>query len=494
MKNIALAFSSIIHKNSENKEPITCNNTIYEDSCFKINRLWKWNAEFIESDNETGFIKVFFKGKSSDFNRTCTYVTLDGKRLTDYNFDYMESFKEGVAVIGFCGQGYGYIDTAGKIVIPTKYEYAGNFNCGRAKVIKNGKLYFIDKSGNETPMETVSGKNYEEVCDFHEGLCRVSTLKLRCRDLAYHSDYEQIAGIWGYIDKNYNEVIPAQYIYANDFNDGIAIVCKGKWTRDKKWDNQYKSDRYWTEEELWGAVDKTGKEVIPCIFDEIKTFYDITNVYTAHFGGWDNGKWGVVDRNGKWVAKPIFSNIGYEYQDGLFTFYTDNEYGYDDDILFGIYDIKQQKVLFEPQFSDVNFLSNGNIHVNVYDKALKRNIEKIIDKNGNVILSYKHALPWEAIFCGKKLTIYNRGQKQGLMDLDGNIITPAVYSEIRGINNPLITVCDGGKDNCLEGLIKHDGTKVIKPKYRFISWYKEKYILCSNNGECEILQYVRKDG
>lgn len=115
-----------------------------------------------------------------------------------------------------------------------------------------------------------------------------ATLKLRIMDLAYHSDYERIAGIWGFVNESGKEVIAPQYIYAYDFEDGLAIVAKGKWTRDKKWDNKYNQGRYWTEEELWGAIDKEGKEVIPCVFDEIVCFYDCTDVFMAHYGGWKN--------------------------------------------------------------------------------------------------------------------------------------------------------------------------------------------------------------
>ena len=128
-------------------------------------------------------------------------------------------------------------------------------------------------------------------------------------DLAYHSDYSEIAGTWGFVNEDGVEVVPPQYIYAEDFYGGIAIVCKGKWTIDKKWDNKYNSGRYWTEEEMWGAIDKEGNEVIPFIFDEIKHFGDVDDVFMAHYGGWKDGHWGVIDNQGNWLAEPIFEDI-----------------------------------------------------------------------------------------------------------------------------------------------------------------------------------------
>ncbi len=508
-------------------EPIACNDTIYEDDSIKINRLWKWKVNAIHQDKETGLIKALIAGMAFNFRGISTLATLDGKRLTCLDFDYIDSFKDGLAVIGINGKGYGYINTAGKIVIPAKYENAGEFNNGKARVKRDDEWYLIDKAGNEIPIQSTFKNRYEEVGDFYEGLCRVSTLKLDLMDLAYYSDYHDIAGMWGYINEEGIEVIPPQYIYAMDFNDGIAIVCKGKWTRDEKYDNKQNSGRYLAEEELWGAIDKTGKEVIPCIFDEIKEFWDVTDVYMAHYGGWKGGKWGVIDKNGNWVAKPVFNEINYEYADGLFSFYADDS---NEEDLLGIYDIKQQKVIFEPQFSDVSFIDNSNITVEVYDEKLKRNIQKIIDlngnelfpsvyssihtfketyevvisdengekhglidKKGNIILPCKYDLPWNRISYDKRLMVYISDRKQGLVDFDDKIIIPPVYHEIYGLDNPVLTVRDGDKDNYLEGLIKHDGTTVISPRYKYIRWCKENYILCSNGRECEVLKLIIKD-
>lgn len=334
--------------------------------------------------------------------------------------------------------------------------------------------------------------------------------------------------MWGYVDENGTEIVSPQYIYANDFSDGIATVCKGKWTRDEKWNNKHNSGRYWTEEELWGAIDKTGKEVIPCVFDEIKELWDTTDIFVAHSGGWEKGKWGVIDKNGKWVVEPIFEDIGYEYKNGLFSFYADDKWN-DDDVPLGIYDVAQQKVLFKPQFLDVDFMDDGNIKVEVYDESLGRNIEKIIsqngeelfpsvyssiytwhepyevvirdekgsrhgliDKKGNVILPCKYDLSWNGIHYDKKLMVFECDKKQGLIDFDDNIVLPAIYHEIHGVDDPLLTVRDGDKDNYLEGLIKHNGDKVIEPKYKRISWCNNTYLLCSFDGECEVLEYVKK--
>ena len=117
----------------------------------------------------------------------------------------------------------------------------------------------------------------------------------------------------------------------------------------------------------------------------------------------------------------------------------------------------------------------------------------VIDKKGNVILPCKYDLSWNGIHYDKKLMVFKCNKKQGLIDFDDNIVVPAIYLEIHGIDDPLLTVRDGEKDNYLEGLIKHNGAKVLEPKYECICWCKDNYLLCSFNGECEVLQYVKKN-
>ena len=54
-------------------------------------------------------------------------------------------------------------------------------------------------------------------------------------------------GKWGYIDKTGREVIPCKYDDASSFSEGLAKVKK--------------SGKY-------GFIDKTGREVVPFIYDE----------------------------------------------------------------------------------------------------------------------------------------------------------------------------------------------------------------------------------
>lgn len=102
---------------------------------------------------------------------------------------------------------------------------------------------------------------YQEVGKLCEGMRRVSILKLRQKDLAYYSDASEMAGVWGSLNQDGKEIVAPKYIYAYDFSGGIAIVARGKWTIDPKWDNAYAKGKYWRESERWGGIDRKGREV-----------------------------------------------------------------------------------------------------------------------------------------------------------------------------------------------------------------------------------------
>lgn len=87
---------------------------------------------------------------------------------------------------------YGFINNNGKIVIPPKYEWAGDFSDGMTAVKINGKYGFIDESG-----EFVIQPVYELGEMFREGLAPVK------KD-----------GKFGFIDKSGRFIVPAQFEYA----------------------------------------------------------------------------------------------------------------------------------------------------------------------------------------------------------------------------------------------------------------------------------------
>ncbi len=85
-------------------------------------------------------------------------------------YDFKGDFVEGMAVVRYGssidGMSWGFIDKTGKEVIPLKYDEAGNFKDGLAKVKQDGQYGYIDKNGKE-----IIPIDYIEISDFDaEGL------------------------------------------------------------------------------------------------------------------------------------------------------------------------------------------------------------------------------------------------------------------------------------------------------------------------------------
>lgn len=224
--------------------------------------------------------------------------------------------------------------------------------------------------------------------DLHEGLCRVSTEAFYPDDIDYWMDYDESAGIWGYVNADGEEVIAPQYTYAEDFMDGIAIVANGTWKYTDFIESEHteESKRPKLKKAVWGAINKEGRAVIPMVFDEIRLLDEDDELYSVCLKG-EKRLWGIMNRYGSWVVEPVFEFIGYLYHDGLVNFYRVDLSVEPDNVLYGVYDIKQQKVIFEPQFLDIHFLDDGGIKVSVFDAEVGRKIEKIIDRNGKEIQS-----------------------------------------------------------------------------------------------------------
>lgn len=520
--------------NNYSTKPTLCNQVVFVDESLKMTKLWTWNVVSVYECENVPICRVLLSGDW--FNTTggkSTFVSYDGKRLTDLEFDYMVDDYE-MVLVGIKDKGYGYVNEKGELAVTTKYYDAGDFCNGYAPVYDGNEWLYVNTKGEELRLEN----KYERLESFSDGLARVSLLRVNEVGLAYHSDFEDDAGFWGYVDKTGKEIIKPQYIYAFDFINDRAVVVKGKWTIDRKWDNEYNQGCYWTEEELWGVIDKNGNEIIPCIFDEIRYFINDDNdrticeaYYQVHVGGWKEGKWAIIDRNGNFVTEPIFEDFSYDYYKGMFTFREENTY---EDTPYGIYDLNTKKVLFEPQFDGVTFLDNGNILVEVFDKSFGCKIEKIIDITGKELFKsdYSSIYTWENLYLAIKETknstiyyqidklgnildivelkekvsywasainlvtrtyIYAENKKFGLKNFDGTIIVPAKYEYLHECNNnKKFFYFEVKKDSNKLGLMNINGDIIIEPKYRNISVLNNNKIICNGTNCVDVYEYELK--
>ncbi len=307
------------------------------------------------------------------------YISHDGVFVVEPQFDYAYAFKEGRARVfrgtlndwGTPKDGqYAFIDSAGDTVIPFIYEKAEDFKNGLAVVKMNGKYGVIDTDGR-----TVIDFRYDGISisrdrvlaftgsakegrSFDVFSAEGKTLfSLSCKSLSYYdgcygaynegkcalaaetgsliTDYvwdgivavgeEGILGFksgekYGYIDRNGQVLIPAQYDEVGLFADGKALVKKdGRYSLIDEAGNTlaeyravyanmnivngvfYAFDGTLTES---GFPDSGGYYLMSTEGEQLTPGYENCYAVDASSSTWrvqDGKKWGVIDFRGNIV-------------------------------------------------------------------------------------------------------------------------------------------------------------------------------------------------
>ena len=310
-------------------------------------------------------ISEYYKnGKVGFIDKTGTVIIPVEYDVTPYS-DFLVfggfgwgNFSEGLAAMSKDGK-CGFIDKTGKVILPFEYDFAENFAYGLARVQKDGKEGFIDKTGDFVFLID----EYDSVNNFYEGLAAVWKY-------AEKSEWGLSGGKWGFIDTTGTVAIPIEYDTVNSFSDGLAFAVQddkqgfidktGEFViqlenisrryiyygitgyfenglaviqeNEKKYNyidktgavilsveyelayNFYEglagvlTDR---RDEKWGFIDITGKEVIPCIYDDAMPWFSdgVANVSK-------DGKWGYIDTSGNTVV-PFIYDYSQSFSEGL---------------------------------------------------------------------------------------------------------------------------------------------------------------------------------
>jgi hypothetical protein len=151
-------------------------------------------------------------GKSGDsyavvsFEGKFGYINQKGEVLIPFMYDIANLFTDGLAPAKLNGK-YGYINMKNETIIPFEYEYAGKVSNGMARAEKNGLWGFINVSTKAAEIPFT----YQSANDFSEGLASVKNAD----------------GLWGFINAQGNFVIAPQFIKAESFKSGKALVNNG---------------------------------------------------------------------------------------------------------------------------------------------------------------------------------------------------------------------------------------------------------------------------
>jgi hypothetical protein len=105
-------------------------------------------------------------------------------------------------------------------------------------------------------------------------------------------------GLWGFIDQSGEEVIPCKYLNAVEFNEGVAAVSIGKIEIDDLFSPRIKDENF-------ALIDKKGNIKSDFKFSEVQ--YSQNGYIAAK--DLATSKWGWVDPDGFWIIDHKFEQI-----------------------------------------------------------------------------------------------------------------------------------------------------------------------------------------
>ncbi len=360
-----------------------------------------------------------------------------------FNFDV-----NGLAKVKKEGK-YGFIDTAGNIILEPQFDEIMDFDAnGLARVKDGGKYGLIDKTG-----KILFKPIFDEVGDFaSNGLAPAKVMEEKIidnkDDVFIDDDIESTHSVdlWGVIDKSGRWIVEPKYQKVYNFTNGIAMMRNdnGKYGFIDSNGNaivEAKFDYAWDFESAGlarivvdgkrGLIDATGNYVVEPQYDQIMAFDT-----TGHTLINKDDKIGFIDTKGKVIVQPQFEHC--------FSF---------------SYDRKQSGILLGLPFKDedrspvVYFDKSGWARVTTNGKV------GCIDKTGKFVIEPKYdGILW---FSDGMLVVEEDG-KFGYLDATGKItITPQFeYAEPFDARERALVTLNGKF-----GIIDKKGNFIIQPKF-----------------------------
>ncbi len=269
-----------------------------------------------------------------------------------------------------------------------------------------------------------------------------------------------LKGKWGFVDKTGKEVIPLMYEDATKFSEGVASVkLNGK----------------------WGVIDASGQEVIPIV----NTFFigNFTEgLAPAEMSGNPTtlyGKWGYVDKTGREVIPFTYEWAG-PFSNGYAYVKLNDKWGFVD---------KTGKEVIPLIYEDAAKFSEGAASVKLNGKW------GAVDNTGKEVVPFIYE---DIVIFSEGLVQVKRNGKWGLTDPQGKVVVKPVYDTMFAFSEGMARVGmkkklgfsgafkialtgTTGYTGFKYGYIDHTGKQIIKPSYPTAGDFKNGVAITSNN-------------
>jgi len=284
------------------------------------------------------------------------YINTSGEVIIPFTIYSTRPFYDTITVIYQPGDAGGtksarvsIIDMKGKVLVeyaPTAYSYETHFIDGLARISKDFKSGFMDKTG-----KIVIEAKYDDARDFSEGLAAVQ----------FTNDLGESK--WGYVDKEGN--VKIDFMFQNEptsFTSGRAFI---RGTNGKM-----------------GIIDNTGKIIVDPKYQQIFPYENGFATASIMDEKWQTTH-EIIDVNGKAVKKFEKDKKGNQIQlysgfkDGLAIAMENYKYGFID---------TKGNIVVKCEFRKLNQLNNDRAYAEQYDDKTKKVTYGFIDKKGKFVI------------------------------------------------------------------------------------------------------------
>lgn len=307
------------------------------------------------------------------------FIDKNGKEVIKVSAKYVGNFSDGVAVIKkyyWDGGSKAYwnegcIDTQGKMIIPAHYEDIKSFDDGVTFAKKRGNDYYqlIDKTG-----KIISEKKFEKAPYIISGMIKFTE-----------------NGKIGYMNTKGEIIVPAnKYVTSSGFGDDYACVAIEK------------DPNTW----LYGFIDKSGKEIVPCQYKQTGTSSFNDGLARMKF---PNGKTGYINTKGETVIEPKYSTTG-SYGEGFYPASFGRTFNN-----WGLVDSNNQ-VVIEGIYDDLDTPFKNTVKVDLKGK------HGYLKTDGSVLIPVEYD-DFSLTFEKHGIAVMKKGETSYVFDINGEIIT-----------------------------------------------------------------------
>jgi hypothetical protein len=248
----------------------------------------------------------------------------------------------------------------------------------------------------------------------------------------------------GFIDKTGKEIVPCIYESASGFSTYIFTNGMAKVKRNGK----------------WGVINANGKEIVPCIYEqrswtEIQYGYIITEQY---------GKEGIIDNTGAILVPCRYDKIVLhaQWKMGGAMVFKNNKVGYVEiatgkEILPCIYEYLCGET---GCIGDIYFDDNG------FATVVKDAKRGIVDKTGKEISPCVYDLYGEIAIVSKEFAIVTKKSKKGIVEIaTKKEIVPCIYDDVFSYSDGFACV-----KNTNTSFVDKTGKKLLSVPYKSIGF------------------------